>query len=88
MLGIPARDIEEAEGLRENLAERLPQDRADLTLRQAIAFDQLAVGPPLLLELRKRRGIQHCAARLKLMNMNVDQGHHLPIDTNCAPGPK
>ncbi|MGA7608990.1 MAG: hypothetical protein WCF49_02265, partial [Xanthobacteraceae bacterium] len=50
--GIPARDIEEAEGLRENLAERLPQDRADLTLRQAIAFDQLAVGPPLLLELR------------------------------------
>ena len=49
------------------------QDAADLALRQAIAFDQLAIGRPLLLELLERRGVHHRAARLELMDMNVDQ---------------
>ena len=49
------------------------QDAADLAVGEAIAFDQLAVGGPLLLELRKRRGVHHCAAWLELMDMNVYQ---------------
>jgi hypothetical protein len=49
--------------------------RIPLTSRvgQAIAFDELAVRGPLLLELRKRRGVRHCAAGLELMDMNVYQ---------------
>jgi hypothetical protein len=41
---------------------------------QATAFDQLAVRLLLLLELGQRAGVHHCAAGLKLMNMNVYQG--------------
>jgi hypothetical protein len=56
----------------------LPEDAADLALGQAIAFDQLAVGGPLLLELPESRGVHHGAAGLELMDMNVDQGRTLP----------
>ena len=49
------------------------KDTAHFAMGKAIAFDQLAVCGPLLLELRKRRGVHHCAARLELMDMNVYQ---------------
>ena len=49
------------------------KDRPDLAVSQATAFNQLAVRLPLLLELGQRGRVHHCAAGLKLMNMNVDQ---------------
>ena len=58
---------------RENLVQGRLQDAADLAVGQVIAFDQLAVGRPLLLELRQRRGVHHGAAGLELMDVNVDQ---------------
>ena len=50
---------------------------ADLAVRQAIAFDQLAVGGPLLLKLREGRGVHHRAARFELMDVHVHQGRCL-----------
>ena len=71
--GIAASNVEEAEGRRENVVKGFSEDTAHLAVGQAIAFDQLAVRGPLLLELRKRRGVHHCAAWLELMDMNVYQ---------------
>jgi hypothetical protein len=71
--GVAAGNVEEAEGRRENVGQGLSEDIAYLAVGQAIAFDQLAVRGPLLLELRKRRGVHHCAAGLELMDMNVYQ---------------
>src|SRR5262249_8057952 len=39
---------------------------------EVIARDELAVGGPLLLELRERAGVHHRAAKFELMDMNVD----------------
>src|SRR5262249_7512298 len=47
-------------------------------MSQAIVFDELAVGSPLLLELRQRRGIHHGAGGLKLMDGHVDQARLPP----------
>jgi hypothetical protein len=71
--GVAAGDVEEGEGRLENLVQGRPQDGADLAVGQVIAFDHLAVGRPLLLELRQRRGVDHGAAGLELMDVNVDQ---------------
>jgi hypothetical protein len=49
------------------------QDAPDLAMGQAIAFDQLSVRPPLLLELPERRGVHH-GAGLELLDMDVHQG--------------
>jgi hypothetical protein len=70
---VAAGNVEEAEGRRENVIQGFSEDTAHLAVGQAIAFDELAVRSPLLLELRKRRGIHHCAAGLELMDMNVYQ---------------
>jgi len=42
----------------------------------------------LLLKLRQRCSVQHGAAVLKFMNMNVDQGRYLPVDGNRVKGPR
>src|SRR5215813_5237829 len=47
-------------------------------MSQAIALDELAVGSPLLLELRQGRGIHHGAGGLKLMDVHVDQARLPP----------
>jgi hypothetical protein len=57
---------------RENVGQGFSEDTAHLAVGQAIAFDQLAVRGPLLLELRKRRGVHHCAAGLELMDMDMN----------------
>ena len=71
--GVAAGNVEKTERRRENIVQGFSKDTAYFAVGQAIAFDQLAVRGPLLLELRKRRGIHHCAARLELMDMNVYQ---------------
>ena len=48
------------------------QDAADLAMGEVIARDELAVGGPLLLELRERAGVHHRAVGFELMDMNVD----------------
>jgi hypothetical protein len=68
--GVAAGNIEEAEGRRENTIQGFPEETAHRAVGQAIAFDELAVRGPLLLELRKRRGVHHFAAGLELMDMN------------------
>src|SRR5215510_7587384 len=47
-------------------------------MSEAIAFDELAVGSPLPLELLQRRGIHHGAGGLKLMDVHVDQARLPP----------
>src|SRR5262245_45768657 len=47
-------------------------------MSQAIAFDKLAVGSPLPLELRQRRGVHHGAGGLKLMDVHVYQARLPP----------
>ena len=71
--GVAAGNVEEAEGRRENTVQGFSEETAHRAVGQAIAFDELAVRGPLLLELRKRRGVHHCAAGLELMDMNVYQ---------------
>jgi hypothetical protein len=75
--GVAAGNVEEGEGRRENVVEGFAEDAADLALGQAIAFDQLAVGRPLVLELGQRRGVHHRTAGLELMDMNVDHARCL-----------
>jgi hypothetical protein len=70
---VAAGNVEEAEGRRENTVQGFPEKTAHRAVGHAIAFDELAVRGPLLLELRKRRGVHHCAAGLELMDMNVYQ---------------
>src|SRR5262249_26303137 len=70
--GVAAGDIEEGKRRRERLVERVVQDGADLAMGEVVARDELAVGGPLLLELRERGGVHHRAARFELMDMNVD----------------
>ena len=70
---VAAGNVEEAEGRRENVIQGFSEDTAHLAVGQAIAFDELAVRSPLLLELRKRCSVYHCAAGLELMDMNVYQ---------------
>jgi hypothetical protein len=72
--GVAAGNVEKREGLGELLVEGGPQEGRQLAVRHAVAFDQLAVGFPLLLELCQRRGINDGTAGLELMNMDVDQG--------------
>jgi hypothetical protein len=83
--GIAAGNVEEAEGRRENTVQGFPEDTAHLAVGQAIAFDELAVRGPLLLELRKRGGVHHCAAGLELMDMNVYQVRCLTSRTGLQP---
>jgi hypothetical protein len=71
--GVAAGNVEKRERRRENIVQGFSKDTAHFAVGQTIAFDQLAVRGPLLLEPRKRRGIHHCAARLELMDMNVYQ---------------
>ncbi len=71
--GIAAGNVEERERRREDLIQRGAQESADLAMGQAVALDQLAVGCPLLLELRERRSVHDRAARLELMDVNIDQ---------------
>ncbi|MGZ9110324.1 MAG: hypothetical protein ACXW3X_04360 [Rhodoplanes sp.] len=71
--GVAAGDVEEAEGRREDVVQSFSENAADLALGQIVAFDELAVRGPLLLELRKRRGVHHRAGGLELMDVNVDQ---------------
>jgi hypothetical protein len=73
VLASPQAMSRKQKGRRENLVEGFSEDSAYLAVGQAIAFDQLAVRGPLPLELGKRRGVHHCAARLELMDMNVYQ---------------
>jgi hypothetical protein len=68
---VAASNVKEAEGRRENVVQSFSEDTAHLAVGQAIAFDQLAIRGPLLLELAKRRRVHHCAAGLELMDMNV-----------------
>jgi hypothetical protein len=82
--GVAAGNVEEAEGRRENVVQGFSKDIAYLTVGQVIAFDQLAVRGPLLLELRKSGGVHHCAAGLELMDMNVYQSS-LPPHQNIEP---
>src|SRR5262245_19298965 len=72
--GIAAGDVEKREGSDELFVEACAEEGGQLAVRQAIAFNQLAIGFPLLLELCQRRGINHGATGLELMNMDVDQG--------------
>ena len=74
MLASPQAMSRKREGRLEDVVQGFAQDAADLALGQAIAFDQLAVGGPLFLELRQRRGVHDGAAGLELMDMNVDHG--------------
>ena len=69
--GIAAGDVEEAEGRWKHLVQGRVQDTADLAVGYVIAFDDLAIGRPLLLELLERDGVDHGAARLKLMDMKL-----------------
>ena len=70
---IAAGNVEKAEGRRESVVESFSKDSTYLAVGQAIAFDQLAVGGPLLLELGKRRRVDYCTARLELMDVNAYQ---------------
>jgi hypothetical protein len=51
---VAAGDVEEAEGRCKNVVQGFSKDCPDLAVSQAIAFDQLAVRLPLLLELGQR----------------------------------
>jgi hypothetical protein len=86
--GVAAGNVEEAEGRRENTVQGFPEDSAHRAVGQAIAFDQLAICGPLLLELRKRRSVHHCAAGLELMDMNVYQVCCLTSLTGEQAGPR
>src|SRR5262249_36093674 len=55
------------------LVEVVVQQAADRAMREQVAFHQLAVGGPLLLELLERGGIHHRVARFELVDMDVDQ---------------
>src|SRR4029077_6816808 len=84
--GVAAGNVEEAERRRENVVQGFSEDTACLAVGQAIAFDELAVRGPLLLELRKRRSVHHCAAGLELMDMNVYQVRCLTSQRGNRPG--
>jgi hypothetical protein len=71
---IAASNVQKVERKRKNVVEGLSEDSAYLAVGQAIVFDQLAVGGPLLLELGERRGVHHCAAGLAFTDVNVHQG--------------
>jgi hypothetical protein len=76
--GIAAGDVEDGKRRRERRVERVAQDAAYLAVAETVARDELAVGGPLLLELRERRGVHHRAAGFELVNMNVDHVRGLP----------
>ena len=71
--GVAAGNVEKAERCGEACVESIVQQAADFAMREIVALHQLAIGGPLLLELLERGGIHHRAARLELMNMDVDQ---------------
>src|SRR5262249_34866543 len=70
--GVAAGDVEEGKRRRKHLVQGVAPDAADLAMGEIVARDELAVGGPLLLELRERAGVHHRAARFELMDMNVD----------------
>jgi hypothetical protein len=84
MLASPQAISRKEKGETKNLVQSLPQDIFDLSMGQAIVFDQLAVRRPLLLELRKRRSVYHGAVGSELMDVNVDQGRCLKFAVNVT----